>query len=431
MADDGTGGGLPSAGVIREECGTLDLGCQAGQAVDDAIVDLAEKIVAAVGDLTTTLATFWIDTPSPDVATSSAVSFVQGTLTWFVLAIAVLSVLVAALKMAWERRAQPGSDLARSLVQLLIVSGAGLTGIGLLVTAADASAAWIIDRSTDDFGADLVRLLNLTDGDVAVLAVIVIIVVGLIALLASIVQIALLIVRNGFLVVLAGILPLSAAATNTAAGRQWFGKACSWLLAFILYKPAAAIVYATAFQLIGENASDDRLTTALTGLVLMILALLTLPALMRFLTPLVGAAAGGGGGGAAAVGAVATGAIAMRTAKGATGAAAAGGGRSAGAGAAGAGGPAGAGTGGPTGPGGGRGPGGSGGPASPPPPTRGSAAGSAGTTAGSGGGGVATATRTAAATQTAARGAARSADGGNDQTSNDTSDDGGGPSGNR
>ena len=426
MADDGTGGGLPSVGTIKVECGTLDLGCQAGQAVDDAIVDLAEKIVAAVGDLTTTLATFWIDTPSPDVATSSAVSFVQGTLTWFVLAIAVLSVLIAALKMAWERRAQPGSDLARSLVQLLIVSAAGLTGIGLLVTAADASAAWIVDRSTDDFGADLVRLLNLTDADVAILAVIVIIVVGLIALLASIMQIALLIVRNGFLVVLAGILPLSAAATNTAAGRQWFGKACSWLLAFILYKPAAAVVYATAFQLIGENASDDRLTTALTGLVLMILALLTLPALMRFLTPLVGAAAGGGGGGAAAVGAVATGAIAMRTAKGAPGAAAAAGGRSAGAGAAGAGGPSGAGTGGPASPGGGRGPGGSGGPASPPPPTGGSTAGSAGTTAGFGGG-LATATRTAAATQTAARGAARSADGGNDQTSNDE----GGPSGNR
>jgi hypothetical protein len=428
MADDG-GGGLPSAGVIREDCGLVDVGCKTSQAIDDAVIDLAEKIVRAVGDLTTTLATFWIDTPSPDVSTSSAVAFVQGTLSWFVLAVAVLSVLVAAVKMAWERRAQPGADLARSLVQLVLVAGAGLTGIALLVAAADSTAAWIIDRSTDDFGADLVRLLNLTDADVAILAVIVVIVVGLIALLASIVQIALLVIRNGFLVLLAGVLPLSAAATNTQTGRAWFSKACAWLLAFILYKPAAAIVYATAFQLIGENTSDDRITTALTGLVLMILALLTLPALMRFLTPLVGAAAAGGGGGAAAVGAVATGAIAMRagkTATGAAGASGASGGSAAGAG--GASGPAGAGTGGRSGPPGGPTSGGGqpgGPPPSSPPAGGGGSAGSAGGLSVVGGG-VAVATRTAAATHTAAAGAARNA-GADHRPVNDS----GGPRGNR
>jgi len=431
MADEG-GGGLPSAGVIREDCGLVDVGCKTSQAIDDAVVDLAEKIVKAVGDLTTTLATFWINTPSPDVSTSSAVTFVQGTLSWFVLAVAVLSVLVAAAKMAWERRAQPGADLARSLVQLILVSGAGLTGIALLVGAADSTASWIIARSTDDFGADLVRLLNLTDADVAILAVIVVIVVGLIALLASIVQIALLVIRNGFLVLLAGVLPLSAAATNTQTGRSWFSKACAWLLAFILYKPAAAVVYATAFQLIGENTSDDRITTALTGLVLMILALLTLPALMRFLTPLVGAAAAGGGGGAAAVGAVASGAIATRAAKGASAAGASGTGGAAGSGSTGAtgsGGPSGAGSGGKSGPPGTGGPaggvptgggqsGGSAGPSPSAPPPGGGGGGSAG-------GGVAVATRTAAATHAAAGGAARNA-GADHHT-----DDGGGPRGNR
>lgn len=414
-------------GVLREDCGPVDFACTAGQAVDDAIVDLAEKIVEAVGDLTTTLATFWIDTPSPDVSTSTAVSFVQGTLTWFVLAVAVLSVLVAAAKMAWERRAQPGADLARSLVQLVLVSGAGLTGIALLVTAADSTAAWIIDRSTDDFGADLVRLLNLTDADLAVLAVIVVIVVGLIALLASIGQIALLVIRNGFLVLLAGVLPLSAAATNTQTGRAWFSKACAWLLAFILYKPAAAVVYATAFQLIGEDSSADRITTALTGLVLMILALLTLPALMRFLTPLVGAAtSGGSGGGGAAVGALATGAIAMRAPKGAGAAGAAGAAGSAGsgsAGAAGGGGPAGASTGGRPSPQGTGGPAGGARTGGGPPAGTGPTPSPSGGGTSSAGGGVAVATRAASATQTAAAGAARSA-GADD-------DDQGGPRGNR
>ena len=105
------------------------------------------------------------------------------------------------------------------------------------------------------------------------------------------------VVRGGMLVILAGILPLSASATNTERGRTWFKKCVAWLVAFILYKPAAAIVYATAFRLAGSDVfgSGDELMSAITGLVLMVLALLALPALMRFVTPMVAAMASGAG----------------------------------------------------------------------------------------------------------------------------------------
>ena len=72
-----------------------------------------------------------------------------------------------------------------------------------------------------------------------------------------------------------------------------------WLVAFILYKPAAAIVYAAAFQLAGTNVFQDDGTgfiAVLTGLILMVLALFAMPALMRFVTPLVGAMSAGAGG---------------------------------------------------------------------------------------------------------------------------------------
>lgn len=109
------------------------------------------------------------------------------------------------------------------------------------------------------------------------------------------------------LVILAGILPLSASFTNTEMGKSWFKKCIAWLVAFILYKPAAAIVYAAAFQLVGTDVfSDDGtgLLAVLTGLMLMVIALFAMPALMRFVTPMVGAMAGGAGG-ALAVGALA------------------------------------------------------------------------------------------------------------------------------
>ena len=57
------------------------------------------------------------------------------------------------------------------------------------------------------------------------------------------------IVRYGMLVLLVGVLPLTAAATNTEMGMMWFKRALGWLGGFILYKPVAALIYATAIKL--------------------------------------------------------------------------------------------------------------------------------------------------------------------------------------
>ena len=78
------------------------------------------------------------------------------------------------------------------------------------------------------------------------------------------------IVRSGMLVILCGVLPLTASFTNTQTGKSWFTKCIGWLTAFIMYKPAAAIVYAGAFRLAGADAfSDDGtgLISAITGII--------------------------------------------------------------------------------------------------------------------------------------------------------------------
>jgi type IV secretion system protein TrbL len=289
------------------------VGDVAGHVAGNVIDALADEVSDAVGKAVASVGTLWVKVGTPNLTStdgghpSEAVGFLQGSLTWYLAAAAVLSVLIAAAKMAWEGRAQPGKDLLVSLSTLVIVSGAGLTAISLSVAAADSFARWIIDGSLDgtSFGENITALLALSGA--SGLGAIVVIILGLVAFLASLAQIMLMVVRGGMLVILAGIFPLSASATNTAAGRAWFKKCCAWLVAFILYKPAAAIVYAMAFRLSGSNVfSGDGLVTAATGLVLMVLALLALPALMRFVTPMVGAiASGGGGGGSVAMGAMA------------------------------------------------------------------------------------------------------------------------------
>ncbi len=304
------------------ECDIVDVGCHTGNvvsgAVNDAIGNLAKSILEGTSQMVTTLSTFWVSMPTVNLATgdgvtpSPVVGFVNSGLVSWTLTLAVLSVILGGTRMIWEQRGAPLKDLLRSLLTLTLVSGLGLAVISILVIAADAFSVSIIDRATDGKGfaeaMSVLVMMNQTGTGVFIL-----IILGLVGLIASLVQIVLMIVRTGMLVILAGILPTTAAFTNTEMGRQWFQKAVGWTIAFILYKPAAAIVYAVAFQLMGSAAGGGNvLLGPITGFALMIVALLALPALMRFVTPMVGAVASGTGGGAGAmVGAVATGAVSM------------------------------------------------------------------------------------------------------------------------
>ncbi|MBE4720536.1 hypothetical protein [Pseudarthrobacter sp. AB1] len=284
---------------------------------DDAMGNMAKAILEGMSQMVTTLSTFWVSMPTVNLASedgatpSPIVSAVNSELLPWTLTLAVLAVIIGGIRMIWEQRGAPLKDLLRSLVTLTLVSGLGLGVISILVIAADAFSAAIIDRSTDGKGfADAMNILVMTNQ--TGVGVFILIVLGLIGLIASLVQIVLMVVRSGMLVILAGILPTTAAFTNTEMGKQWFQKAVGWTIAFILYKPAAAIVYSVAFLLMGNSSGQNGLITSITGFTLMIVALFALPALMRFVTPMVGAVASGSGAGAgAAVGAMATGAVSL------------------------------------------------------------------------------------------------------------------------
>ncbi|MCD5341727.1 hypothetical protein LR392_05735 [Arthrobacter sp. AK04] len=314
---------------------TFSIGCHAGAALEDvandAVKNMAKAIADAVGQTVQTLGTFWVNVGTPALTAapggstaSDPVLFLQNSLYFWTASLAVVSVLVGAAKMAIERRGAPLRDLVRSLATLIVVSGAGVAAVGLLTVAADQFSAWIITNSTNgtSFNENITALLALSA--TSPIGSIMIILLGLIAILASVMQIVLMIIRGGLLVILTGIFPTAAAFSNTEAGRGWFQKCTAWLIAFILYKPAAAIIYATAFQLSGSkifgNVGDGKdfgsaLLATVTGLALMIIALFAMPALMRFVTPMVGAVAAGGGGLAAGtVGALASGAISMGSA---------------------------------------------------------------------------------------------------------------------
>ncbi|MDN5762567.1 MAG: hypothetical protein L0H41_09660 [Microlunatus sp.] len=296
--------GVRIAASLRRGEGALNIGRLGLVAGGVVIISGAGSLVAGL-------------LPTGPHGAGGATLFIQSGLWWYMGGLAVLSVIIGGIRMVWENRADPGFDVIKSLFTLLVVAGAGVVFTQLFITAADTFSVWFLQQSlkcnvgTDQacFGKNITTLLVLganpaTGGSLGAMLVIIL---GIIASLAAFVQIVLMVLRSGALVILAGVLPISAAATNTEMGKTWFRRCIAWTVAFLLYKPAAAIVYATAFQLVGSDIfkNDDALVSILVGLMLMVMAIVALPALMRFVTPLVSSTTSGAAGGAMAAGAMA------------------------------------------------------------------------------------------------------------------------------
>jgi hypothetical protein len=129
--------------------------------------------------------------------------------------------------------------------------------------------------------------------------------------LTSIVQFFILLARNAVLPVVIVLLPLAAAAGGAQVGRAWFGRLAAWLLALAFYKPVAALIYAIVLV---QARTADSLVKALTALVGMAAAIITLPALIKLFSP--SPAGGGGGGGGYATGLAASAVVSKVSARG-------------------------------------------------------------------------------------------------------------------
>ncbi|GGX36611.1 hypothetical protein [Streptomyces chryseus] len=315
-----------AAGIVA--CTAAEWGAkEAGDSAFDAIVKSASD---SAGWIIRELTTGWlrIDTPKLNQETGT-VEFLRSSTMWLTNWMAVLALLIASGRMIWEQRSEPAKQALAGVLRLVVVSSGAIAAVNLLGRGGDQFSVWIINRSTgcsqaaeatgkcvDAFGE---RVLAMTAfGAVSSsMGGILILVMALLIIFASLIQMALMLARNAMLIILAGTLPLSAAASSTEGGRAWFHKSLGWLIAFLAYKPVAAIVYAAAFSSMGQSRTHE-IPTQISGVVLLFLAVFTLPALMKFVTPMVAAtAAAGGGAGAAVAGAgqaVASGAIAIKTA---------------------------------------------------------------------------------------------------------------------
>ncbi|MEV4266854.1 hypothetical protein [Kribbella sp. NPDC049584] len=304
----------------------MDLGCYIQDGFQSVATNAMDQLQQAITDgalNTLNAMTFWLKPATPELlgtqhgdswTNSGTVEFLQSNLLSVTAAVFVVAVLVAGMRIAWEQRARPLQELLKAVVTFVVVGAAGTATLQVLASWSDGFSVDVIDHVAG--GMKLQAAFGGTSHDLFATAMpsFVAIMTGLAVIVASAVQIVLMLIRSAMLVLLAGAFPLAAAATNTEIGRNWFKKFCGWSLAFVAYKPAAALVYAAAMKMAHDQPSSGSASVvqAMGGMMMLLLAIFALPALMRFMVPLTAAVAGGSAGMGSSVadpGGMATGAI--------------------------------------------------------------------------------------------------------------------------
>ena len=215
------------------------------------------------------------------------------------------------------------------VVNVILVTGVYAVAFAGLMTAGDQFAPWIIQKATGE-ELSLSGMLSLSEmmliypGGGLFLAII--------GLLGAVVNVLFMVIQGALASTMFALLPAVAAGSGTEMGSNAFRQLQGWLLAVILFKPVAAIIYAFGMMQMknppaieGLDDIGKSIYNACVAMVILGMAALALPALIKFLVPVAAAATSNAfSGGAAVAGVAAAGsAVVMVGAVAATGGAAA------------------------------------------------------------------------------------------------------------
>ncbi|SUE28922.1 hypothetical membrane protein [Nocardia farcinica] len=279
----------------------------ATEAAASVLDDITDALLDGFSTTLRMAITWWTDLPSPELAAAggepgpalAAIREYSGGLQVLLL---TTGIMFAAARLALAKRGGLAGEAQESFLMLaraVFASMAFAAVITVGTRAGDAFANWVIfDASRGDWNGAVERLTTFDAQTRSGLGTGVLLLVGLLGVISTLIQLVMLVVRQALLIVVVAVIPLAAAASGTGPGSQAYKKLLSWSLAFVLYKPVGALVYAIAFTVIGDEQQQDS-QLVLLGLILLVMSVVVLPALIRLVAPAV--ATLGAGGGAAAV----------------------------------------------------------------------------------------------------------------------------------
>ncbi|SER82357.1 hypothetical protein [Streptomyces qinglanensis] len=279
--------------------------------------DPVGTIMRGIGDLVMlgALGAFQSLTKNIPTFLPSASSPVQGQLHWLVVYTAIGSLLFACIRMAAERRGDAGQTALRGMLRLIVVAGGGTAVVGAAAAVGDGFASHLYTTAMKT------QMKSMACGSSKGIPAFLYVILAFLLLIAAIIHGILLYIRLAVMIVLFGTLPLAAAASMSDWGGGWWRKHIGWMVAWLLYKPAAGLVIFAGTELLTGNAPvkdpSDKVHIKIAGICVMLLSAIALPALLKLIVPATAALGGGSafsGAASAAGGGIATGAKSIASA---------------------------------------------------------------------------------------------------------------------
>lgn len=291
-------------GKVMAKCSIVDnwIGCKAGEIVDGAVgsaVDsgaenLGQAMMGAWDSIMKSFLTSWLNVGLLVDLDAGSVSWLTAQLQVISILLATVGLMVAAIWTMVHHRGEKAVRVIKSMFAVVLVSTLGVGLLQVVITGGDAFADWILDSAgvTVDNQAQFIQQGIAAAPGLNIIA-------GIFGVIATMIQWGIMLVRSALLPLLVGVWPVAAAASMIGGAEQAFSKITTWIIAFVLYKPVAAIVYAYAWK---TKSGEDGLGGIVNGLILIVLAVVALPAMMRLIAPGTSAMGGSGGGGMALAG---------------------------------------------------------------------------------------------------------------------------------
>lgn len=296
------------------------LECGVKAATDGALENMAMKFMESYDAFLKDFMTSWLGKGVTVDLTGVSVEWFKLTSSVMTVFLVTLGLMIAGIKVIRSKNGKPAREVFESLARVVFVSTAGAIIVQVFLAGGDAYGKWILDKA----GLDAQTFTVVTAATTGFPGIGLIL--GFFGILTVLCQWALMFIRGALLPVLVGFWPITAAMNMLDGEGKAFERLTRWIIAFVIYSPIAASIYALAWRMKG---GDDGLGGVVNGWILIVMAVLALPAIMRLVAP-AASAVGKMAGGVMAAGitaAVVGGGIAV-------GAAVASGGASAGAGAA-------------------------------------------------------------------------------------------------
>lgn len=263
------------------------------------MVKLIKKALDGLVDLLTDLAHVIFLVPSPNIGSAGGGGFqpsetlgaVWGSLSWIVMAVGVISMLIAIMRMIWTLQATEGRVIIRMMINLVASTTVIVGMTSVAIKASDRFSPWVLEAISGRREKDLVgekfahQLLGSTvngGGGLPAMGVVALVLI-IIAEVAVVAQIIFMIVRAPLIIAMVAFIPLFAASSGTPKGQERFTKSLAFLLAFVLYKPVAAILYGIGLRMMRAAGDEGSpVMQFLWGTTLFVLIAFALPAMIKF-----------------------------------------------------------------------------------------------------------------------------------------------------